>query len=86
MRFPHVLGLLAVLAALLLPGCQGGLDLVAEPLWESPIWQANTVQELAYDLREDGKLDFVWPDEIPLDVRAEMERRARLILDTWDGQ
>lgn len=88
MKITHIL--LAALV-LLLPACETpdkSQDVGPTPtdIYESPGWQANTVTELAFDLREDGELDYVWPEDVPPDLRRKLEMRAIHLQDNWDGE
>ena len=83
---------LILLIALVLAGCVSPPSPISvggptnAEIYASPGWQANTVTTLAFDLKEDGKFDFVWPVDVPTDLRQRLEMRAIYLQDNWDGE
>ena len=68
-------------------GCKGSAQSLSGPYWESIPWQANTVTDLAFDLRDDGEFNtFVWPEEVPDSVRDRLTARAISLNANWDGE
>lgn len=72
------------LGALLLGGCSQTLFTVNNP--NDPIWQADTTREVARDLREDGKIDFVWPEWVPEATREKIIKDAETLNKNHTGQ
>ena len=48
----------------------------------SAVWRADMVANVLYpDLREDGVIDYEWGDTVPMELRRELEERAKALVD-----
>jgi len=74
--------------AILLCGCKTPPQPVASnAYWTRPDWQRVVLQDLAFDIREDGRVDYEWPEAVPVATRRQLEGKARVIVDKgWTGE
>lgn len=78
--------LFVLLTVLFLAGCQTCGELRGPQNPENPVWRGETVRVLAQDLREDGDIDYVWPDWVPDETRAELVTRAETLNQNHTGE
>lgn len=80
----HVVLFLACL--FLFVGCHTHKDKHGSLNPSDAVWQAETVRVLAKDLREDGRVDYVWPDRVPNNMRAILLERAETLNKNHTGE
>jgi len=77
-----------IVAMKFLAGCASQTEPVnsSVPDWDRPVWRTAVVQDLAFDYREDGDFDYVWPESVPAAVRKELETAALKVVENWHGE
>lgn len=75
-----------LLTVLFLAGCQTGGELRGPQNPENPVWRGEMIRVLAQDLREDGNIDYVWPEWVPAETRAELKTRAETLNQNHTGE
>ena len=56
------------------------------PKDQDPAWRLNTVQEVAIDLREDGKIDREWEPWVSEESKDLIISEADTVNDNWVGE